>query len=36
MTIATNLISPTSRKCLILFTGLFDPSLFFGQAERSN
>jgi len=30
MTIVTNLISPTSRMCLILSTGSFYPSLFFG------
>jgi len=30
MTIVTNLISPTSRKCLFLFAPLFNPSLSFG------
>ena len=36
ITIFTNLISPTSRKHLILFTLWFDPSLTFGQVERLN
>ena len=36
MSIATNLISPTSRMCLTPFTGLFGPSFLFGQVERSN
>ena len=38
MTTVTNLISPTSRKCLIPFDPLFDPpfTLLFGQVERSN
>ena len=36
MTSITNLISPTSRTCLILFTSLFCPSLFLGQVERSD
>jgi len=31
MTILTNLISPTSRTCLIPFTGLVDPSLFLDR-----
>ena len=36
MTTHTNLISPTSRKRHILFTLVFDLSLFVGQVERSN
>ena len=36
MTFFTNLISPTSRGCLTLFTPSFNPSLFSGQVERSN
>ena len=31
MTVATNLISPTSRKRLDLFTGMFDPHYFLGR-----
>ena len=36
MTIATNLISPTSRMGLILFARSFDLSYHFLQVERSN
>ena len=36
MSIATNLISPTSRMCLIPFARSFDPSYHFLQVERSN
>ena len=36
MTVASNLISPTSRKHPVLSTHSFDPSLFFGQVEISN